>query len=955
VFQRHGGTRYATQAQLTAEQRMLAQARGHGAPCLSRVQSARLLGAELAQLDSALHAHADVSDASPTAGGLRLDQAAVAHAALTSSVRVTVIDAPAGSGKTRVLSAIGAAWAASGTGRVVGVTPSQASRNTLAAAVPEAYNTAQFLGHLPGQRGGRGRVPIDPGDLVLADEASMIGLPDLADIIGYVTERGARLVLAGDAEQLQPVGNGGGMNLLAERLGALQLHTAVRFAAGWERQASLRFRAGDTSVLADYDARGRVLGGPAEDMMEHATQRYVALTLAGTDVLLMARDHAHRRELCRRIRGELTYLGRVAAGPSVTIADGQEASPGDLIVCTRNDHMLQAGEPGRSLANGDLLCVDHVSRDGLLVRRALDADPRTGRRRWSSTFLYRDYAGAELGYAVTDHAAQSRTVHTGLQLISGTETRQQAYVGISRGTHANIGLVCTSTPATAQPQPGPRPAPELARAAAVAADRAAHATVPATDGGQEAITVLADVLARDGAQLSALQTQEHSFAAASNLAVLHAQWQAVTSPGRAEHWRDVMMRTLPEAQRGKLGPQARWLWRTLRTAELAGLDPAEVLSTAISERRLTGARDIASVIDARIRRRIAGTVPVPQLEWRQRVPDNVLPGHLCYTTELAAAMDERTQRIGEQASEHQPPWAVSALGPVPSDPLDRLAWQRKASVIGAYRELAGIGEPAEPIGPEPVGGDPDLRAAWHDAFACLGPAGGPDVRALSDGALHLLRDGYSTETEWAPRYVTDALRHIHIGTADAELQAIRRDALAQASRDRRELDAAASNEKLARSYRAMAKMYRSHEMVLAATEQDRRQWETVTEMPRQLALAADKELRRRHADHKLQPLRSAEPEPIIEAELAQLDLTPRTHFREIAKWIADLKEQHVTFAKRLAAKRSELEAADLRQPLRYLTPAWTDAILQPPLPAITPTWGTPDPGRVVDREAEAAR
>jgi hypothetical protein len=31
---------------------------------------------------------------------------------------------------------------------------------------------------------------------------------------------------------------------------------------------------------------------------------------------------------------------------------------------------------------------------------------------------------AELGYAATDHVAQSRTVHTGLTVITGTEDRQ---------------------------------------------------------------------------------------------------------------------------------------------------------------------------------------------------------------------------------------------------------------------------------------------------------------------------------------------------------------------------------------------------------------------------------------------------------------------------------------------------------------------------------------------------
>jgi hypothetical protein len=181
-------------------------------------------------------------------------------------------------------------------------------------------------------------------------------------------------------------------------------------------------------------------------------------------------------------------------------------------------------------------------------------------------------------------------------------------------------VVCTGPESTAQPQPGLRAAPELARVARLAADRAGHAALPAPGGGQEAITVLAGVLARDGAQLSALQTQQQSFTAATNLAVLYAQWQAITSAARAERWRQIMMRALPEGRGDELGPRARWLWRTLRTAELAGLDPADVLTTAINQRSLTGARDIAAVIDTRIRRRIAGMVPLPQPPWTQRVP-----------------------------------------------------------------------------------------------------------------------------------------------------------------------------------------------------------------------------------------------------------------------------------------------------------------------------------------------
>ena len=260
-----------------------------------------------------------------------MDQAAAALSVLTDGRRVSVINAPAGPGKTWVLATAGRAWAGSGLGRVIGITPSQSARNTLAAGVPESYNCAQFLGHLPGRRGARGPVRLYPGDLVAIDEASMVANPDLADVISQAAASGAKLILAGDTQQLQAVENGGGLSLLAGALGFVQLAEPVRFRVGWEQAASLRLREGDSSVLAEYGQHARIRGGEPEQMMDAAAAHHLALALDGTYVLLMAADHALRRELSRRIRDDLIRLGIVRAGPAVRIADGATASWGDLI------------------------------------------------------------------------------------------------------------------------------------------------------------------------------------------------------------------------------------------------------------------------------------------------------------------------------------------------------------------------------------------------------------------------------------------------------------------------------------------------------------------------------------------------------------------------------------------------------------------------------------------------
>jgi hypothetical protein len=59
VYRRHGGTRYATRAQLTMEDRMAAQAAAQGAPRLTRAAAARALGADLERLEHALAGGAD--------------------------------------------------------------------------------------------------------------------------------------------------------------------------------------------------------------------------------------------------------------------------------------------------------------------------------------------------------------------------------------------------------------------------------------------------------------------------------------------------------------------------------------------------------------------------------------------------------------------------------------------------------------------------------------------------------------------------------------------------------------------------------------------------------------------------------------------------------------------------------------------------------------------------------
>jgi conjugative relaxase-like TrwC/TraI family protein len=953
VYTRPGVARYATAAQLSMEDKLVAQAQTQAAPRLTRELAAQRLGADAGLLEAQLRERAHDARAHATQAGLRLDQAAAVWHALTSPRVVEVVTGPAGTGKTRVLAAAASAW----DGPVTGTATSQNATNELrAAGVDVAANTTKLLA-------GLGR--IRPGSLIVVDEGSMVSVGHLAVLVDHAVRHGCKLILAGDQQQLAAVEGGGAMALLASRLGYVQLAEPVRFEAAWERDASLRLRDRDPTALDDYDQHGRIHGAPPDQAMDQAANAYVANYLAGRDVVLTAVDWNRCRELSLRIRDDLIHLGHVGGTRTVPIAEGAEASVGDLVICRTNDHRLEAGEPGRTLANGDVLRIEAITPTSIQVRRQLDPDRATGERRFTErAFHYQGYASCDLAYAVTGHSAQGGTVHTGITLVTGNEDRQWLYSAMTRGTHTNLVYVSTTPAKVADPASGTRPAPELDRYDRRQQERAgylpAHGAAGRATGGpdpREPIAVLADILDRDGTQHSATQTRQRNLASADHLAVLNSIWTAETRDAHHSRYHDLMMAALPPEYRQKLSHQATWLYRTLRSAELAGLDPAEVARSAIESRDLAGARDVAAVIDARTRQRIYPLLPQPQGRWADRVPSLPDPERRAYLAEIATMMDDRKQRLGEHAAQTAPAWAVNALGPVPEDPADRQDWEHKASAIGAYREMHGHQHPTDPIGPEPTHDNPDQRAAWHEAFQALGPADGPDVRGMPDGRLWLIRDTYAAETCWAPRHVGKELRLVRMGAHNADLGAIREDAEAQAACKEGEAERAARHDGWAASYRAMRDRYQAQEEIFAKTMTDRTEWEQATGQTRHLAVAADAELRRRHPDQRIEPVRSAEPEPASDTDRQELQLAPDKQIGEMAAWVSDLAAQRQAFDEKLAERQAlpvpseDPEEHDLGPAFPAWNPPERDAILQPPKPEIPPA------AKVMElaREQEAGR
>jgi hypothetical protein len=122
---------------------------------------------------------------------------------------------------------------------------------------------------------------------------------------------------------------------------------------------------------------------------------------------------------------------------------------------------------------------------------------------------------------------------------------------MTRGTDTNLAFAFTTPARPADPAPGTRPAPELDRYDHLRREHDGYLADPpgtpnpSSPGPREPVAVLADVLGRDGAELSATQTRERNLANADHLATLHAIWTAETTAARNDRYRDLVLTALP--------------------------------------------------------------------------------------------------------------------------------------------------------------------------------------------------------------------------------------------------------------------------------------------------------------------------------------------------------------------------------------------------------------------------
>lgn len=577
-----------------------------------------------------------------------------------SGRQVDLLVGPAGAGKTTAMHALKTAWTkAHGKGSVVGLAPSAVAAQVLAEDLGiGCENTAKWL-----HEHDRGRAEFRKGQLVIIDEATLAGTLALDRLTALAAEAGAKVLLVGDWAQLQSVDAGGAFSLLASaRPDTPELTEVHRFTHEWEKAASLDLRHGRAEVISTYAAHERVREGTTDEMMDAAYLAWASDVQEGRTSILVAEASNMVIHLNERARAD-----RIVANPvgdiEVNLTDGTKASEGDLVITRHNDRRLHTLRGGW-VRNGDRWIVTRVHKDGSVQVQRADVDFG------GSVTLPAAYVAehVDLGYAVTAHRAQGMTVETSHVVVTGSTTRENFYVSMTRGRDSNIAYVALDKPDEGHAPPEPD-------------EVNAH-------------TVLYGVLQHIGGELSAHQMIVAEQERWSSISQLGAEYETIGAVAQRDRWvQTIKNGGLTEAQVEQVlasesfGP----LTAELRRAEASHHEVDRLLPAVVQRRGLDDAEDIGAVLISRLGKAaqmkhgkarpspklVVGLIPVADGPMSEQMAEAL--------TGLADLMEGRAVTLAEKAVEDKAPW-LKPLGAEPTPAAARRRWLHEVRTVAAYRD-----------------------------------------------------------------------------------------------------------------------------------------------------------------------------------------------------------------------------------------------------------------------------
>lgn len=366
----------------------------------------------------------------PGARPLALPQRQAA-AAVAGDRELVLIVGPAGTGKTTALAPAVEQLRAEGRA-VFGVAPSAGAAEVLAVDVGVDADTLDKLlveHHL--DRPPDHRYDLPAGATIIVDEAAMVSTPKLAQLTALADRRSWRLALVGDPLQFSAVGRSGMFGYIAGTLGAIELDRVQRFANSWERDASLRLRHGDQSVLGLYDDHGRLHGGTRRAMQTDIVDTWWKAHQRGETIVMLAPTNDTVRALNVAVQARRGRAGEIELHGATATGRQYQLHVGDVVATRHNERNLRT-DRGLMVKNRDHWQVTAISRGAITVSGL------TGTVRLPTLYVRQH---VELAYAETSHASQGRTVDRSLLLLDGPTDAPGIYVPMTRGRLTNEAFV----------------------------------------------------------------------------------------------------------------------------------------------------------------------------------------------------------------------------------------------------------------------------------------------------------------------------------------------------------------------------------------------------------------------------------------------------------------------------------------------------------------------------------
>ncbi|TIV71273.1 MAG: Ti-type conjugative transfer relaxase TraA [Mesorhizobium sp.] len=349
---------------------------------------------------------------------------ALAH--ITDGRDLGIVVGYAGTGKSAMLGVAREAWQAAGY-EVRGAALSGIAAENLESGSGIASRTIASMEY--GWQQGRDK--LTSRDVLVIDEAGMVGTRQLERVLSHAAEAGAKVVLVGDPQQLQAIEAGAAFRSVHDRHGGVEIGEVRRQREDWQRDVTRDLATGRTgAAIRAFDTHGMLHAAQTREQARNdLIDRWDRDRQASPDRsrIILTHTNDEVRALNEAARGRLREAGDLGDEVRLALERGQRSfASGDRVMFLQN-------ERGLGVKNGTLGTIEQVTAQSMTVRTD------DGR---SVSFDLKDYDRIDYGYAATIHKAQGMTVDRTHVLATPGMDAHGSYVALSRhrdGTDLHYG------------------------------------------------------------------------------------------------------------------------------------------------------------------------------------------------------------------------------------------------------------------------------------------------------------------------------------------------------------------------------------------------------------------------------------------------------------------------------------------------------------------------------------